>query len=68
MTRDEIQERLAEIEEERQELGIELNRIPVACKCDIDDWRDGKVKGICFDFEESENGLCKRCEHEEECH
>ena len=68
MNREEILERLEEVEQERTDLLHQLNRIPEACKCDIWEWRDGIPNGICTEYEEDEMGLCRHCQHEQECH
>lgn len=64
-----ILEKEADLGELKRELEHQERTMPAACQCDPDDWRDGKVNGICTEYEENdETGLCKNCEHPDECH
>lgn len=64
-----IDEKTLELQELKVQLAYQEQEIPSGCECDIEDWRDEKVNPICPKFEQDEAvGLCKNCEHQEECH
>jgi hypothetical protein len=45
--------------------------IPEGCKCDWRDWYCVKstIPPICDEYQEdSDSGMCAKCEHNEECH
>ncbi|RLI87975.1 MAG: hypothetical protein DRP01_00045 [Archaeoglobales archaeon] len=41
--------------------------MPEACRCDPRDW-GGPVGKICDEYRPGVDSLCKKCEHDKECH